>query len=254
MTTLWHSRDGTEVLVDLDSDARGLSGQAAAQRLHEHGANTLPQPARHGLLVRFLLHFHNVLIYVLLGSAVVTALLGHWVDTVVILAVVVLNAVIGLMQEGKAEKAMDSIRHMLAPTASVMRDGKRQKVAGESLVPGDIVLLESGDKVPADVRLLRAHGLAVQEAILTGESVPVEKAWRLLPPLRWWEIGPAWRSAVPWWQPVRARAWWSRPAPIPRLAVSAVCSSGWRPSQRRWCGRCRYFPAGSRCSSWLSQA
>ena len=141
MTTLWHSRDGTEVLVNLDSDARGLSGQAAAQRLHEHGANTLPQPARHGLLVRFLLHFHNVLIYVLLGSAVVTALLGHWVDTVVILAVVVLNAVIGLMQEGKAEKAMDSIRHMLAPTASVMRDGKRQKVAGESLVPGDIVLL-----------------------------------------------------------------------------------------------------------------
>lgn len=176
MTTPWHSRDGTDVLGDLDSDARGLSGHAAAQRLHEHGSNTLPQPARHGLLVRFLLHFHNVLIYVLLGSAVVTALLGHWVDTVVILAVVVLNAVIGLVQEGKAERAMDSIRHMLAPTASVMRDGKRQKVPGESLVPGDIVLLESGDKVPADLRLLRAHGLAIQEAILTGESVPVEKS------------------------------------------------------------------------------
>lgn len=175
MTDPWHSRDGAEVLVDLDSDVRGLSGQAASDRLRDHGPNTLPQPARHGLLVRFLLHFHNILIYVLLGAAVVTALLGHWVDTVVILAVVVLNAVIGLVQEGKAEKAMDAIRHMLAPTAAVIRDGKRQTVPGESLVPGDIVLLESGDKVPADLRLLKARGLAIQEAILTGESVPVEK-------------------------------------------------------------------------------
>lgn len=175
MTDPWHSRDSTEILADLNSDARGLSAQAAAERLHDHGPNTLPQPSRHGLLVRFLLHFHNILIYVLLASATVTALLGHWVDTVVILAVVVLNAVIGMVQEGKAEKAMDAIRHMLAPTAAVMRDGKRQSVPGESLVPGDIVLLESGDKVPADLRLLKAHGLAIQEAILTGESVPVEK-------------------------------------------------------------------------------
>tara|TARA_R110002110_G_scaffold90974_2_gene236473 strand:- start:21243 stop:23921 length:2679 start_codon:yes stop_codon:yes gene_type:complete len=175
MTDPWHSRDGAEVLADLDSDVRGLSGEAASGRLRDHGPNTLPQPARHGLLVRFLLHFHNILIYVLLGAAVVTALLGHWVDTVVILAVVVLNAVIGLVQEGKAEKAMDAIRHMLAPTAAVIRDGKRQTVPGESLVPGDIVLLESGDKVPADLRLLKARGLAIQEAILTGESVPVEK-------------------------------------------------------------------------------
>ncbi|MDO8862929.1 cation-transporting P-type ATPase [Haliea sp. E1-2-M8] len=175
MTDPWHSRDGVEVLADLDSDARGLSREAAAERLRDHGPNTLPLPARHGLMLRFLLHFHNILIYVLLGAAVVTALLGHWVDTVVILAVVLLNAVIGLVQEGKAEKAMDAIRHMLAPTAAVLRDGKRQSVPGESLVPGDIVLLESGDKVPADLRLLKARGLAIQEAILTGESVPVEK-------------------------------------------------------------------------------
>lgn len=175
MKDTWHSRDSAEVLAELNSGARGLSAQAAAERLRDHGPNTLPQPSRHGLLVRFLLHFHNILIYVLLASATVTAALGHWVDTIVILAVVVLNAVIGLVQEGKAEKAMDAIRHMLAPTAAVMRDGKRQSVPGESLVPGDIVLLESGDKVPADLRLLKAHGLAIQEAILTGESVPVEK-------------------------------------------------------------------------------
>jgi magnesium-transporting ATPase (P-type) len=171
----WHSRECADVLADLRSDVQGLSRQTAAERLRDHGLNTLPQPPRQGLMVRFLLHFHNVLIYVLLASAAVTALLGHWVDTVVILAVVLLNAVIGLVQEGKAEKAMDAIRHMLAPTAAVIRDGKRQSVPAESLVPGDVVLLESGDRVPADLRLFKARGLSIQEAILTGESVPVEK-------------------------------------------------------------------------------
>ncbi len=125
--------------------------------------------------MRFLLQFHNVLIYVLLGSAVITALLGHAADTAVILAVVVANAVIGFIQEGKAEKAMDAIRHMLAPRASVLRAGERHTVAGDSLVPGDVVLLEAGDKVPADLRLIQLHGLQAQEAILTGESLPVEK-------------------------------------------------------------------------------
>ena len=171
----WHSRECADVLADLRSDVQGLSRQTAAERSRDHGLNTLPQPPRQGLMVRFLLHFHNVLIYVLLASAAVTALLGHWVDTVVILAVVLLNAVIGLVQEGKAEKAMDAIRHMLAPTAAVIRDGKRQSVPAESLVPGDVVLLESGDRVPADLRLFKARGLSIQEAILTGESVPVEK-------------------------------------------------------------------------------
>ena len=125
--------------------------------------------------MRFLLHFHNLLIYVLLVSAFITALLGHWVDTTVILAVVVLNAVIGVIQEGKAEKAMDAIRHMLAPRAAVLRDGRRTTVPGDELVPGDIVLLEAGDKVPADLRLSGCRGMSIQEAILTGESVPVEK-------------------------------------------------------------------------------
>jgi magnesium-transporting ATPase (P-type) len=105
----------------------------------------------------------------------ITALLSHWIDTGVILAVVIANAIIGFIHEGKAEQAMDAIRHMLAPRAHVIRDGERITVDGEQLVPGDIVLLEAGDKVPADLRLLTAHGLAVQEAILTGESVPVDK-------------------------------------------------------------------------------
>ncbi|MDY6948562.1 MAG: cation-transporting P-type ATPase, partial [Pseudomonadota bacterium] len=132
-------------------------------------------PLKRSVLVRLLLQFHNILIYVLLGSAIITAAMGHWVDTLVILAVVIANAIIGFIQEGKAEKAMDAIRHMLAPHASVMRDGQRSSVDGAALVPGDIVLLEAGDKVPADLRLLQARGLQMQEAILSGESLPVDK-------------------------------------------------------------------------------
>ncbi len=126
-------------------------------------------------MVRFLVQFHNVLIYVLLGAAVVTGALQHWVDTGVILAVVLANAIIGFVQEGKAEAAMAAIRGMLAPRAAVLRGGVRVTVDGTDLVPGDIVLLEAGDKVPADLRVIEARGLAAQEAILTGESVPVEK-------------------------------------------------------------------------------
>ena len=173
--TKWHSVAAEATLESLQTSTAGLTPTGAATRLATHGPNRLPQAARRSPLLRFILHFHNILIYVLLGCALMTALLGHWVDTGVILAVVMANAVIGFIQEGKAEQAMDAIRHMLAPRANVIRGGERATVDGEQLVPGDIVLLEAGDKVPADLRLLTAHGLSVQEAILTGESVPVEK-------------------------------------------------------------------------------
>lgn len=171
----WHHRPTDAVLADLRVTAAGLTEDEARQRLAAHGPNRLPAPQKRSDLIRFLLQFHNILIYVLLGAAVTTALLGHLADTLVILAVVVANAVIGFVQEGKAEKAMDAIRGMLAPQASVLRDGERRSVAGEMLVPGDLVLLEAGDKVPADLRLLEAHSISIQEAILTGESVPAEK-------------------------------------------------------------------------------
>ena len=146
-----------------------------ARRLEQYGPNLLTPANRRGPLLRFLLQFHNVLIYVLLASACVTALLAHWVDTGVIVGVVFINAVIGFIQEGKAEKAMDAIRRMLSPEATVMRDGKREVIAAEALVPGDIVLLQSGDKVPADLRLLSVKNLRIEEAALTGESTAVEK-------------------------------------------------------------------------------
>ena len=171
----WHEMATSDAITALQTDERGLPDKEAADRLETYGPNRLPEPAKRGPFVRFIRHFHNILIYVLLGSAVITAALGHLADTLVILAVVVVNGVIGFVQEGKAEKAMDAIRRMLALKASVLRDGARRSVDGESLVPGDIVLLEAGDKVPADLRILRADGLQIQEAILTGESVPTEK-------------------------------------------------------------------------------
>ena len=171
----WHNISQENVLKQLEVDTTGLSLSEAEARLKKYGANRLPEPTKRSALMRFLLQFHNILIYVLIGSAVITAALDHWIDTGVILAVVVANAIIGFIQEGKAEKAMDAIRHMLAPHANVLRGGQRMSVEGNALVPGDIVLLEAGDKVPADIRLLTAHSMSVQEAILTGESVPVEK-------------------------------------------------------------------------------
>lgn len=173
--THWHSVAADMTLEKLESSAEGLTQAEANTRLTKFGPNRLPQASRRNPLVRFLVHFHNILIYVLIASAVITTLLGHWVDTGVILAVVIVNAVIGFIQEGKAEQAMNAIREMLAPRANAIRGGQRITVEGEDLVPGDIVLLEAGDKVPADLRLLVVHGLSIQEAILTGESVPVEK-------------------------------------------------------------------------------
>jgi magnesium-transporting ATPase (P-type) len=171
----WHNRTSDEALSALESRLEGLSEDEAALRLKTFGANILPERAQRSVLLRFLSHFHNILIYVLIGAAGITALLGHVVDTFIIIAVVIINAIIGFYQEGKAEKAMEAIREMLALRASVIRDGKRQVIPGKEVVPGDIVFLEAGDKLPADLRLLKSHGLQIQESILTGESVAVEK-------------------------------------------------------------------------------
>jgi len=170
-----HATSVAESLAALDAPAQGLSQDDANKRLDQHGPNRLPEPPGRNAVLRFLSHLHNVLIYVLLGAAAITATLGHFVDTGVILAVVIANAVIGFVQEGRAEQAMDAIRRMLAPHTSVLRDGKRCSVDSATVVPGDVVLLEAGEKVPADLRLIEARGLRIEEAILTGESVAVDK-------------------------------------------------------------------------------
>ncbi len=173
---VWHATESEQVLAAHEVTAAGLNAAEASRRLAAHGPNRLTPPKKRGSLVRFLLQFHNVLIYVLLGAAVVTAVLGEVVDTAVIIGVVVINALIGFIQEGKAEKSLDAIRNMLSLSATVTRDGRRVEIAAEELVPGDIVLLASGDKVPADLRLIETRNLRIEEAALTGESEPVEKS------------------------------------------------------------------------------
>ena len=177
----WHALSADDALAGRDGTAAGLTHDEVRARLAVHGPNRLPAPKKRSALVRFLAQFNNLLIYVLLGAAALTAALGHWIDTQVILAVAVVNATIGFVQEGKAERALQAIRRMLSPRATVLRDGPRTTVPAEDLVPGDLVILEPGDKVPADIRLTRVKGLRLQEAALTGESVPVDKSVHPVP-------------------------------------------------------------------------
>jgi magnesium-transporting ATPase (P-type) len=172
----WHALTAAEALQIQQVDPHaGLSSQEAAERKQKFGPNSLPEAKRRPAWLRLLLQFHNPLIYVLIGAGVVTLLLEDYVDAGVIFGVVLINAAIGFIQEGKAESALDAVRGMLAAQANVIRNGERCEIDASGLVPGDIVLLESGDKIPADLRLFQAKNLRIVEAALTGESVPVEK-------------------------------------------------------------------------------
>jgi len=176
-----HALSAKAVLDALASNEdSGLTGNEAAARLISHGRNSLPERPGKPAWLRFLLQFHQPLIYILLASGSITALLGEWVDSSVIFGVVLINAVVGYLQEAKAENALLALSKLLAVSARVIRDGRKTTVPAADLVPGDIVLLEAGDKVPADLRLLRCHELQADEAMLTGESLPVEKHARTL--------------------------------------------------------------------------
>lgn len=170
-----HARHAEDVLADLKSSPSGLTVDEAARRLEKYGRNQLPAVAGRNPLLRFLSHFHNALIYFLLVAAVAASLLGHFIDASVIVAVVLVNAVVGFVQEGKAEKALNAIRNLTAPHAHLVREGQHVEVPVDEIVLGDIVSLEAGDRVPADLRLIRASALRIEEAILTGESVAAEK-------------------------------------------------------------------------------
>ena len=177
----WHNKTKEAVFESLECEANGLSTDEASSRLQKYGANKLAEAKRRSAFMRFLYQFHNVLIYVLIAASIITAILGHWVDASVIFGVVIINALIGFIQEGKAEDALKAIRLMLSPNAIVIRDSHQTTIKAENLVPGDIVLLQSGDKVAADLRLFQLKGLQLQEAALTGESVAVEKSIEAVP-------------------------------------------------------------------------
>ncbi|HAS61106.1 MAG TPA: carbonate dehydratase [Vibrio sp.] len=175
ITNRWHNKSTEETFSALSTHPQGLASAEANRRLNKFGANKLPTSRGRSVAQRLLAQFHNVLIYVLLVVMIVTALLGHWVDAWVIAGVVIINAIIGFIQEGRAEHALNAIQAMLAPSALVIRGGHQLNINAEQLVMGDVVVLQSGDRVPADLRLFRTKGLQIAEAVLTGESVTIEK-------------------------------------------------------------------------------
>ena len=173
----WHALSADEVVKRFATNGeKGLDAAEASTRLQKYGLNRLPEGKKRGPLMRFLAQFNNILVYVLLGAGFTKLMLNLWVDAAIIFAVVVLNGLLGFIQEGRAEKALDSIRNMLSAEARTVRGGETRMLSAEQLVPGDVVLLESGDKIPADLRLVEAKNLRTEEATLTGESVPAEKS------------------------------------------------------------------------------
>ncbi len=173
--TQWWTLEPGEALSRLKSNEKGLSPEDVGQRRETYGPNALPRARTRSIIQRLWAQFQNALIYVLLVSAVITAMLGHVLDTAVILGVVVINALIGVLQEGKAERALSAISTLLSPQALVRREGVNQQIDATELVPGDVVVLQAGDRIPADLRLFASRELLIDEALLTGESNAIEK-------------------------------------------------------------------------------
>ena len=181
-TATWHALATSDVVRQLSTDPQqGLDAAEATKRLQKYGPNRLPEGKKRGAFTRFLAQFNNILVYVLLAAGFTKLMLNLWVDAAIIFGVVILNSLLGFIQEGKAEKALDSIRNMLSAEARTVRGSETRMIPAEQLVPGDVVLLESGDKIPADLRIIEAKNLRTEEAALTGESVPAEKTIDAVP-------------------------------------------------------------------------
>lgn len=177
----WYTLSPEESLTLLSSDQeKGLDRPEVEARQEEFGVNSLTESKGHGILMRFILQFNQALVYILIIAVIIKMFLGAWVDAGVIFGVVFLNAVIGFVQEGKALSALEALAKALTTEATVLRGGEKQRIDARELVPGDIVMLASGDKIPADLRLLYVRNLQVDESALTGESLPVEKKACLL--------------------------------------------------------------------------
>ncbi len=172
----WHAKPVDEVLAALETDAaRGLSEREAAVRLEQYGPNALREQPRPTFWHRLLAQFQSFVIYILIFAAILSAALGDWIEAAAISAIVLLNAALGVIQEGKAEEALAALRKLSSPDATVIRDGRQMIVPADNVVPGDIVVLEAGNYIPADARLIETVNLKIDEASLTGESVAVDK-------------------------------------------------------------------------------
>ena len=173
--TSWHVGTIAEILEKTESGGGGLTADQAAERLRRYGPNAIPRARKRSAVKRFLTQFHNILIYVLIVAGFMTLLLRHWIDAGVIFGVIIINAVIGFIQEGRAEQALEAVHRLLSLRATVLRDGIKLTVPAEDTVPGDVIFVQSGDRIAADARLLHVKDLQVNESLLTGESQPVEK-------------------------------------------------------------------------------
>ncbi len=171
----WHQKSIENIIDELHSSPHGLSGDEARKRLEKYGLNVLKEKKKKTPFMMFLDQFKDFMILVLIAAAIISGIIGELSDTIAIVVIVILNAVIGFIQEYRAEKAMAALKKMAAPTATVIREGKPADISASELVPGDIVLLDAGKIVPADMRLIEVAQLKVEEAALTGESIPVEK-------------------------------------------------------------------------------
>jgi len=172
----WFQKSKKDLISELNTNLeKGLTQEEAKKRLEKYGPNELKEEAKESMLSKIIAQFKDFLILILIGASIISFIVGEKVDAAVIIAIVIVNAILGLYQEGKAEKALEALKKMSAPNAKVIRDGNISVVPSNTIVPGDIVILETGDIIPADLRLIESSNLKIEEASLTGESVPVEK-------------------------------------------------------------------------------
>jgi magnesium-transporting ATPase (P-type) len=190
----WHALDSSEVISKLNSSESGLSINEAANRLSVYGLNKISRKSGDSILVLIWRQINNPLIWVLLGATLLAIILGKITDGLVVLAVVVINTIIGFLQEYKAGKAIEALIDMVPQNATVVRDEKNMVVPVAELIPGDIVLLASGERVPADMRIIAQKNLHIDEATLTGESVLLKRLLKLWMLMLLWVIKPAWFS------------------------------------------------------------
>ncbi len=186
---MWHALNSDRVLELLETDVdHGLAEDIVAERLKICGFNELRKEERVSPYALFLNQFRNILIIILLIATVLSALVGEHLDAALIFVIVIFCAVLGFIQEYRAERALEALKNMLSPAITVLRDGNETEVPSKDLVPGDILLLEAGDRIPADARLIETHSFKCDEAPLTGESLPIGKHTARLPEQIW-----AWR-------------------------------------------------------------
>ena len=172
----WHQLTEEELLGRLGSSPdNGLDQEEAARRLAEHGRNELTEGERLSPIKLFLNQFKDFMVLVLIGATLISGLLGEYLDAITIIAIIFINSILGFVQEFRAERSLRALKELSAPTANVLRGGRVIGVPASELVAGDIVLLESGDRIPADLRFLKANSCQAEESALTGESVPVSK-------------------------------------------------------------------------------